>query len=317
MAEETSDKTIEKDPKRITLSKADRKAVCLRHQYLQGSWNYERMQNGGWCYAMIPAIKKLYSTKEERSAALKRHLEFYNTHPYASAPVIGVTLALEEERANGEPIDDAAIQGVKVGMMGPLAGVGDPVFWFTIRPILGALGASLALAGSIVGPLLFFVAWNIIRIAFLWYTQEFGYRVGTEITKDLSGGMLGRITEGASILGMFIIGALVERWVSISFTPVVSTVKQSEGAFIDWSKITGDAAGIKSALTQYSSLGVNGLDEYKVTTLQQNLDSLIPGLAALGLTLLCCHLLKKKVSPIAIILALFGVGIIGRFFKFM
>jgi len=317
MAEETSDKTTEKDPKRITLSKGDRRAVCLRHQYLQGSWNYERMQNGGWCYAMIPAIKKLYSTKEDRAAALKRHLEFYNTHPYVSAPVIGVTLALEEERANGEPIDDAAIQGVKVGMMGPLAGVGDPVFWFTIRPILGALGASLALAGSIVGPLLFFIAWNIIRIAFLWYTQEFGYRVGTEITKDLSGGMLGRITEGASILGMFIIGALVERWVSISFTPIVSTVKQSEGAFIDWSKITGDAAGIKSALTQYSSLGVNGLDEYKVTTLQQNLDSLIPGLAALGLTFLCCHLLKKKVSPIAIILALFGVGIIGRFFKFM
>ena len=317
MAEETSDKTTEKDPKRITLSKGDRRAVCLRHQYLQGSWNYERMQNGGWCYAMIPAIKKLYSTKEDRAAALKRHLEFYNTHPYVSAPVIGVTLALEEERANGEPIDDAAIQGVKVGMMGPLAGVGGPVVWFTIRPILGALGAARARAGRLVGPLLFFIAWNIIRLAFLWYTQEFGYRVGTEITKDLSGGMLGRITEGASILGMFIIGALVERWVSISFTPIVSTVKQSEGAFIDWSKITGDAAGIKSALTQYSSLGVNGLDEYKVTTLQQNLDSLIPGLAALGLTLLCCHLLKKKVSPIAIILALFGVGIIGRFFKFM
>ena len=96
MAEETSDKTTEKDPKRITLSKGDRRAVCLRHQYLQGSWNYERMQNGGWCYAMIPAIKKLYSTKEDRAAALKRHLEFYNTHPYVSAPVIGVTLALEE-----------------------------------------------------------------------------------------------------------------------------------------------------------------------------------------------------------------------------
>ena len=68
-------------------------------------------------------------------------------------------------------------------MMGPLAGVGDPVFWFTLRPILGALGASLALSGSIVGPLLFFFAWNIIRIAFLWYTQEFGYKVGSSIAK--------------------------------------------------------------------------------------------------------------------------------------
>lgn len=209
-------------------------------------------------------------------------------------------------------INNQAIQGVKVGMMGPLAGVGDPVFWFTLRPILGALGASLALGGSIVGPLLFFFAWNIIRMAFIWYTQEFGYKVGTSIAKDLSGGLLGKITQGASILGMFIIGSLVQRWVSISFTPVVSRVAQSEGAYIDWSQIKGGAEGIKSALSQYASLGANGLDKIKVTTLQQNLDQLIPGLAALLLTLLCCWLLKKKVSPIVIIVALFIVGILAR-----
>lgn len=298
--------------KKIELTRQDRLAVAWRHQFLQGSWNYERMQNGGWCYAMIPAIKRLYSTKEDQAAALKRHMEFYNTQPYVSAPVIGVTLALEEERANGIPIDDVTIQGVKVGMMGPLAGVGDPVFWFTIRPILGALGATLALGGSIVGPLLFFVAWNAIRLAFLWFTQEFGYRVGTEITKDLSGGLLGKITSGASILGMFIIGALVNRWVSISFAPIVSTVAQSEGAYIDWSALPAGAEGIKSALEQYSVLGVTGLNVDKVTTLQSNFDQLIPGLAALLLTLLCCRLLKKNVSPIAIILALFVVGVVAR-----
>ena len=297
---------------KITLSKKDRMDVCWRHQFLQGSWNYERMQNGGWCYSIIPAIKKLYKTEEDRAAALKRHLEFYNTHPYVSAPVMGVTLALEEERANGMPVDDQTVQGVKVGMMGPLAGVGDPVFWFTVRPILGALGASLALSGSIVGPLLFFVVWNLVRIAFLWYTQEFGYKVGTSIAKDMSGGLLGKVTEGASILGMFIIGALVQIWVSISFTPVVSQVTQSKGAYIEWDKLPKGAAGIKEALTQYSSLGANGLNQVKVTTLQQNLDQLIPGLAALLLTLLCCYLLKKKVSPIVIIIALFVVGIVAR-----
>ena len=302
---------------KIKLSKKVRRAVCNRHQYLQGSWNYERMQNGGWCYSMIPAIKELYKDPGDQKEALKRHLEFYNTHPYVSAPVIGVTLAMEEERANGAPIDDVAIQGVKGGMMGPLAGVGDPVFWFTVRPILGALGASLALGGSIVGPILFFVLWNVIRLAFLWYTQEFGYKVGTSITKDLSGGLLGKITEGASILGMFIIGALVERWVSISFTPIVSQIPQQAGAYIDWTNLPSGAEGIKEALTQYSSLGAAGLDATKVTTLQQNLDQLIPGIAAVGLTLLCCWLLKKKVSPIAIILALFAVGIIGRVLQFM
>ena len=248
---------------KIQLTKKDRLSVAWRHQFLQGSWNYERMQNGGWCYSIIPAIKKLYKDPQDRADALKRHLEFYNTHPYVSAPVMGVTLALEEERANGAEINNQAIQGVKVGMMGPLAGVGDPVFWFTLRPILGALGASLALGGSIVGPLLFF-------------------------------------------------GSLVQRWVSISFTPVVSRVTQSEGAYIDWSQIKGGAEGIKSALSQYASLGATGLDKIKVTTLQQNLDQLIPGLAALLLTLLCCWLLKKKVSPIVIIVALFIVGILAR-----
>lgn len=302
---------------KIQLSQKDRMAVAIRHQYLQGSWNYERMQNGGWAFSMIPAIKKLYPKKEDQIAALKRHLEFYNTHPYVSAPVIGVTLALEEGRANGEPIDDVAIQGVKVGMMGPLAGVGDPVFWFTVRPILGALGASLALGGSILGPILFFVLWNAIRLAFLWNTQEFGYKAGSSISSDLSGGMLGKVTEGASILGMFIIGALVERWVSISFTPIVSTIPQQAGAYIDWSSIPAGADGIHKALSLYAQLGPTGLEQMKVTTLQQNLDSLIPGLAAVGLTLLCCYLLKKKVSPIVIILALFAVGVIGRFFNFM
>lgn len=298
--------------KKVKLTKKDRMSIAFRHQFLQGSWNYERMQNGGWCYTIIPAIKKLYPDKKDRIAALKRHLEFYNTHPYVSAPVMGVTLALEEEMANGTQIDDQSIQGVKIGMMGPLAGVGDPVFWFTLRPILGALGASLALSGNIVGPLLFFFVWNIIRMGFMWYTQELGYKVGNSIGKDLSGGVLKKITQGASILGMFIIGSLVQRWVSISFKPIVSKVTQSDGAFIDWSKIGTGSEAIKNALEQYTALGPNGLNVEKITTLQQNLDQLIPGIAALLLTLLCCWLIKKKVSPIVIIISLFIVGILAH-----
>ena len=302
---------------KVTLSKQDRIKVWWRHQFLQGSWNYERMQNGGWCYSIIPAIKKLYTNKDDQIAALKRHMEFYNTHPYVSAPVMGVTLALEEDRANGAPVDDAAIQGVKVGMMGPLAGVGDPVFWYTVRPLLGALGASLAMSGNIAGPIIFFVAWNVIRMAFMWYTQEFGYQLGTSITKDLSGGLLGKITEGASILGMFVIGSLVERWVSISFAPVVSSVPLDEGAYIDPSALDALAQsdGVGNAVLKALGDQASGLalSPEKVTTLQQNLDSLIPGLAAVGVTLLCCWLLKKKVSPIVIIIGMFIVGIVGQY----
>ena len=295
---------------KITLSKKERLSVALRSTFLQGSWNYERMQNGGWAFSIIPAIKKLYKTEEERSAALKRHLEFFNTHPYVASPVIGVTLALEEERANGAEVDDAAIQGVKVGMMGPLAGGGDPVFWFTVRPILGALGASLAMTGNILGPILFFVLWNVIRWGFMWYTQEFGYKAGAKITEDLSGGLLQKVTKGASILGMFILGSLVQRWVSISFQPVVSKVTLSEGAYIDWGKLPEGAKGLQQAFEQYAS-GLS-LTPTKITTLQNNLDSLIPGLVPLLLTLFCMWLLKKNVSPIIIIIALFLVGIGGH-----
>ncbi|SFG99879.1 PTS system mannose/fructose/sorbose family transporter subunit IID [Sporolactobacillus nakayamae] len=299
----------------LKLSKKDRISVWWRSTFLQGSWNYERMQNGGWAYSMIPAIKKLYKSKDARSAALKRHLEFFNTHPYVASPIIGVTLALEEERANGAPVDDVAIQGVKVGMMGPLAGIGDPVFWFTVKPILGALAASLAMTGNILGPIIYFVAWNIIRMAFMWYTQEFGYKAGSKITEDLSGGLLQDITKGASILGMFILGSLVNRWVSIKFTPVVSSVKLDKGAYIDWSNLPSGAEGIKSALEQQAS-GLS-LAAQKVTTLQNNLDSLIPGLAALALTLLCMWLLKKKVSPIIIILGLFVIGVVFHLIHLM
>ena len=295
---------------KITLTKKDRLAVAWRSTFIQGSWNYERMQNGGWAYSMIPAIKKLYTNKEDQKAALKRHLEFFNTHPYIASPILGVTLALEEERANGAPVDDVAIQGVKVGMMGPLAGVGDPVFWFTVRPMLGALGASLAMGGNILGPIIFFVAWNLIRWGFMWYTQEFGYTAGSKITEDLSGGLLQDITKGASILGMFVLAALVQRWVSISFQPVVSRVQLDDGAFIKWDELPNGGEGIRQAFEQVNS-GM-ALSATKVTTLQNNLDQLIPGLAALALTMFCMFLLKKKVSPIIIILGLFVVGIGGH-----
>ena len=301
--------------KNLKLTKKDRLSIWWRSTFIQGSWNYERMQNGGWAFSLIPAIKKLYKTKEERSAALTRHLEFFNTHPYVASPIIGVTLALEEDRANGAQVDDVTIQGVKVGMMGPLAGIGDPVFWFTVRPILGALGASLAMAGNILGPIIFFLGWNIIRMAFTWYTQELGYKAGSEITKDMSGGILKDITKGASILGMFILAVLVERWVSIVFTVNLPGKVLSKGAYIEWPKgnVSGDQ--LKTILGQVNDK--LSFDKIQVDTLQKQLDSLIPGLMGLLLTFACMWLLKKKVSPITIIIGLFVVGIVASFFGIM
>ena len=180
------------------LNKKDLINIFIRSNFLLGSFNFERMQAIGFCVSLLPALRKVYKDdKPAMAAAMKRHLEFFNTQPFLATPIMGITAAMEEKKANGADISDQTISGVKVGLMGPLAGVGDPAFWFTLRPILGALGASLALSGSIAGPLLFFFAWNIIRYAFLWYTQEFGYKVGSSIAKDLSGGLMGKVTKVA------------------------------------------------------------------------------------------------------------------------
>ena len=257
------------------------------------------------------SIEKTISNPEDSKAALKRHLEFFNTHPYIASPILGVTLALEEDRANGAQIDDATIQGVKVGMMGPLAGIGDPVFWFTIRPILGAIAAGLAATGSIIGPLFFFIVWNLIRIAFMWSTQELGYRQGSEITKDLSGGILQSITKVSSIVGMFVMGILVQRWTSMKFPLVLTSVSLKPEQYIQLPGADDVVTGGQLGDIVTKLLGGKTLSPEAVTTLQDNLNKLIPGLAALLLTFFVMWLLKKNVKPIYIIFGLFALGILA------
>ncbi len=265
------------------LTKGDLRSMYWRSTFLLGSFNFERMQSMGFCVTMMPAIRRLYSKKEDQAAALKRHLEFFNTQPWIGSAIMGVTAAMEEERANGAPIDDGAISGVKVGLMGPLAGVGDPIYWGTARIILAALGASLALEnGNILGPILFFVGINLIRVITRWYSMQYGYQKGTEIVQDMEGGQLQKLTTGASILGLFVMGGLVARWASLKIPLEIARYKNQAG-------------------------------EEVVTTVQSVLDDLLPNLVPLLLTFLCMYLLKKKVSAIAIILVMFVAGVGGRY----
>ncbi len=264
------------------LTKQDIRNIQFRSTFLLGSFNFERMQSMGFCVAMMPAIKRFYDKKEDQSAALKRHLEFFNTQPWMGSAIMGVTAAMEEERANGADIDDGAISGVKIGLMGPLAGVGDPIFWGTARIILAALGASLAISGNILGPILFFVGINIIRIATRWGLLNYGYNQGTKIVQDMAGNQLKKLTTGASVLGLFIMGGLVARWSSLN---------------------------IPLEISRYTDMAGNEV----VVTIQSVLNSLLPNLVPLLLTFFCMYLLRKKMSPITIILAMFVLGIIGRY----
>ncbi|PKE30309.1 PTS mannose transporter subunit IID [Rahnella sp. AA] len=263
------------------LTASDIRGVFMRSNLFQGSWNFERMQALGFCFCMVPAIRRLYpENNDDRKAAIKRHLEFFNTHPYVAAPVLGVTLAMEEQRANGAPIDDAAINGLKVGLMGPLAGVGDPIFWGTVRPVFAALGAGIAMTGSLLGPLLFFVLFNLVRLLTRYYGVSYGYKKGVDIVNDMGGGFLQKLTEGASILGLFVMGALVNKWTHVNIPLVVSKITDQTG-------------------------------HTTVTTVQTILDQLMPGLVPLLLTFGCMWLLRRKVNALWIIVGFFAIGIFG------
>lgn len=265
--------------KEMKLTKSDLFSMFLRSNLFQGSWNFERMLAVGYCFSMVPVIKRLYKG-EDRVKALKRHLEFFNTQPFCAAPILGITAAMEEKRANGAKIEDDAINGIKVGFMGPLAGVGDPIFWGTLRPLLAAMGASLALTGSILGPLLFFILFNVVRLGVRWYGIEYGYRKGVNVVKDVAGNKMQKLTEGAAILGLFVMGALVCKWTSVNVPVVVSTITMPDGKVV-------------------------------TTTVQNILDQLMPGLLPLIMTFMCMHLLKKRVNTIVIIFGLFAIGIAG------
>ncbi|AZZ38448.1 PTS system mannose/fructose/sorbose family transporter subunit IID [Acidipropionibacterium jensenii] len=268
------------------LTKKDYRSIYIRSTFMLGSFNFERFQAIGVAVSLIPSIKRFYSDKHDQAEALKRHLEFFNTHPWIASPIFGVVSAMEEQKSKGEPIQDSDITNVKIGLMGPLAGVGDPIFWGTARPVLAALGASMALTGSVIGPLLFFVVINIIRMLMRWYGFKVGYERGTAIVSDLGGGQLKKLTATASVLGLFVMGALVSKWTTINFPLVISRYKGSDGKEV-------------------------------VTTLQSILDSLLPGLVALLLTFLCMWILKKKVNPIWIIFGMFAVGILGYWSGFL
>lgn len=270
------------------LTTRDLRRMYWRSTFLLGSFNFERMQAMGVCYTLMPAIKKFYrNDKAAQAAALKRHLEFYNTHPWVSSVIFGVTAAMEEQKSKGEDISEETITSVKVGLMGPLAGVGDPIFWGTARPVLAALGASLAVNGSLLGPLLFFVGINLLRVLTRWYGLKFGYERGTEMVTEVGGGQLKKVTQMAAIMGLFVMGALVSKWTTINFPAVVSSVEDPETGIVT------------------------------DTTVQSILDQLLPGLAALGLTFLCMWLLNKKINPLWIILGMFAVGILGRWTGFL
>jgi PTS system mannose-specific IID component len=250
-------------------------------------WNWERMQGLGFAHSMTPIIEKLYKTKDEISAALQRHLVFFNTQPDIGGVIHGAVIAMEEERAAGAAISDEAINGVKTGLMGPMAGIGDTIQQGIVIPIALALGMSVAMGGkvsaeatwgSILGPIVFL----ILVAAFVWGVGWLlwwqGYQQGrAAVTSILKSGALNRIITGAEVLGNFIIGALAVSFVSLS-TALAFKIGGADGTAF---------------------------------RLQEVIDGFMPNLLPLLLVLLLWWLMaKKNVSPTLLMVIIIVVGVV-------
>ena len=261
----------------VKITKNDLKKMFLRGLALEYSWNYERQQNMGYCYAMLPIIKKLYKKKEEQIEAVKRHMEFFNTTPYVSTLVLGISTAMEESNANNEDFDTSSISSVKASLMSPLAGIGDSLFWGTLRVIATGVGTSLSLQGNILGPILFLLLFNIPQFIVRYVCMISGYKFGTKFLEKIEdSGLMPKLTYGASIIGLIIIGAMIPGMVNIKIAGMMGT---------------GDSA----------------------VEIQKIIDGIMPYILPLGLTTIIYSLLQRKLKVIYILIGLMALGILGTF----
>ncbi|NPV69228.1 MAG: PTS system mannose/fructose/sorbose family transporter subunit IID [Firmicutes bacterium] len=262
------------------LSRSDlTKSWLLWTFFSHSCYNYERLQALGFAHSMTPVIRKLYHTREEISAALKRHLVFFNTEPNVGHVIHGITGAMEEQRAGGAPISDEAINSLKMGLMGPLAGVGDSITQGTLAPILIAIGVGLAREGNLAGPLVYvlLVAAAIWGIAYTMFSQ--GYRLGkAAVERILESGRLQDLVNGSGIVGAMVLGGLVGRFVTLS-TKLAIKIGQTN------------------------------------VVIQDVLNKIMPGLLPLALTLGTLWLLRKGRNPITVMVILVVTGVIGSLIK--
>lgn len=212
------------DTKKLTkkLTKSEiNKAFWIYQLGCEESNSYERLQSLVYCASMIPAIKKLYAgDKEAQKAALKRHLTFFNTEGTIGASIQGITLAMEEEKANGADISDSAITSIKTGLMGPLAGIGDSVIWAALMPIIISIFIPMAKGGNPLGGILPLLIYTAITLYISYFLIHRSYSVGrSSITDLLQNGLIKEVIYEANVLGMMMMGALSASYVTIT-TPL-------------------------------------------------------------------------------------------------
>ncbi len=271
-------KEVEKKEESL-LTKEDFRKTFWRSFPLQACFSYERMQNVGFAYQMIPALKRLYPNKEEAAEALKRHLTFFNTTPAVVTFITGACIALEEKfkkaKDSGESFNEESISAIKAALMGPLAGIGDSFFWGSFRVIGAGIGASLALKGSILGAILFFLIYNIPHLLIRYQGLKIGYKSGISFLASASeGGFFSILTECANVLGLIVVGSMIATLIKLT-TPLVLTVGQA------------------------------------TIELQAIFDGILTGILPLGFTFVIYLLLKKGIKTMTLLWCIIAFGILG------
>lgn len=251
--------------------------MFLRSLTLEASFNYERQQGLGFAFIMAPVIRQLYKTQEARAAALKRHLVFFNITPYVNQAVVGATAAMETERRGNPAITDESIENVKVALMGPLAGIGDSLYWGTLRLIITGIAVSLALVGNFFGPILFVLGYNIPVLLLSYFYLRGSFRLGTRFLSMVSAELMERITSAASMVGLLVVGGLTASLVQV-MTPLSFAVGEGE------SNLQTDV-----------------------------LDSILPGMLPLATFWLFYWLLGKRWKPWHLLLLSLALGLIGAY----
>lgn len=203
------------------INKRDLNKMAWRSLLLQASFNYERMQAAGWLYGLIPGLKKIHKDKNDLSASMQSHMEFFNTHPFLVTFIMGIVIAMEEAK---ESID--SIRGIRVATMGPLGGIGDALFWLTLLPISAGIGASMAIDGNIAGPIVFLLIFNIVHFGLRFGLMHYGYKTGVGAITKLKESTQ-QISHGASIIGLSVVGALIASYIRLNTTLVITAGKAS------------------------------------------------------------------------------------------
>lgn len=261
------------DP-RAAVSNRDLRRVFWRSMLLEANFNFETMQNTGVAFALLPVLKKLYKTKESMAEALQRHLQLFNTSTYGCTLILGLASAMEEQNSRDPEFNPDSINAVKLGLMGPLAGVFDSLFWGTLKVIAAGVGTSLALKGNLSGAVLFILLFNVPHLLLRYNLTFIGYKAGTKFLQRLSqNNVMDRLKDGAAILGLMVVGAMPATLMNIH-TPL--------------SFSSGEAG-----------------------SLQGILDQIVPAALPLGLTFLVYYFIKRGVKTTPLLIGLLVLGFIG------